>query len=29
MGIIRCEGTVDGKLACEGEFTFAIVDKKD
>lgn len=29
MGIIRCEGTVDGKLACEGEFTFAIVDKKE
>ncbi len=29
MGIIRCEGMVDGKLACEGEFTFAIVDKKD
>ena len=29
MGIIRCEGMVDGKLACEGEFTFAIVDKKE
>ncbi len=29
MGVIWCAGTVDGKPACEGEFTFAIVDKKD
>ena len=28
MGVIWCEGTVDGQPACEGEFTFAIMDPK-
>ncbi|MDD4723077.1 MAG: UDP-3-O-acyl-N-acetylglucosamine deacetylase [Acidaminococcaceae bacterium] len=29
MGIISCQGTVDGELACEGEFFFAIMDPKE
>ena len=28
MGVAHCEGKVDGKLACEGEFFFAIMDQK-
>ena len=29
MGVINCRGTVDGELACEGEFFFAIMDPKE
>ena len=29
MGVINCQGRVDGELACEGEFFFAIVDPKE
>ena len=29
MGIIHCEGKVDGKVACECDCTFAIMDPKD
>lgn len=29
MGIIHCEGKVDGKVACECECTFAIMDPKE
>ena len=29
MGIIHCEGRVDGKIACECDCTFAIMDPKD
>ena len=29
MGVISCRGTVDGELACEGEFFFAIMDPKE
>lgn len=29
MGIIHCEGTVDGKVACECDCTFAIMDPKE
>ena len=28
MGIIHCEGKVDGKVACECDCTFAIMDPK-
>mgnify|MGYP000826315077 FL=1 len=28
MGIIHCEGRVDGKVACECDCTFAIMDPK-
>lgn len=29
MGIIHCEGKVDGKVACECDCTFAIMDPKE
>lgn len=29
MGIIHCEGRVDGKVACECDCTFAIMDPKE
>lgn len=29
MGIIHCEGKVDGKVACECDCTFAIMDSKE
>ena len=29
MGLIHCEGTVDGKVACECDCTFAIMDPKE
>ncbi len=29
MGVINCQGRVDGEVACEGEFFFAIVDPKE
>ena len=29
MGIIHCEGKVDGKVACECDCTFAIMDPKN
>ena len=29
MGIFHCEGTVDGKVACECDCTFAIMDPKE
>lgn len=29
MGIIHCEGRVDGKVACECDCTFAIMDPKN
>ncbi len=29
MGIIHCEGMVDGKVACECDCTFAIMDPKE
>lgn len=29
MGIIHCEGKVDGKVACECDCTFAIMDQKE
>lgn len=29
MGIIHCEGKVDGKIACECDCTFAIMDPKE
>lgn len=29
MGMIHCEGKVDGKIACECDCTFAIMDPKD
>lgn len=29
MGIIHCEGRVDGKIACECDCTFAIMDPKE
>ncbi len=29
MGVISCRGTVEGELACEGEFFFAIMDPKE
>lgn len=29
MGIIHCEGNVDGKVACECDCTFAIMDPKE
>lgn len=29
MGIIHCEGKVDGKVACECDCTFAIMDRKE
>ena len=29
MGIINCEGKVDGKVACECDCTFAIMDPKE
>lgn len=29
MGVIRCVGTVDGKLACQCDCTFAIMDPKE
>ena len=28
MGVCECKGRVDGKVACEGECTFAIMDPK-
>jgi UDP-3-O-[3-hydroxymyristoyl] N-acetylglucosamine deacetylase/3-hydroxyacyl-[acyl-carrier-protein] dehydratase len=28
MGIAHCEGTVDGELACEGDFFFALMENK-
>lgn len=29
MGVIHCEGVVEGKPACQGDFTFAIMDPKE
>ncbi|MDY4919624.1 MAG: 3-hydroxyacyl-ACP dehydratase FabZ [Phascolarctobacterium sp.] len=29
MGVIHCEGKVDGKVACECDCTFAIMDPKE
>ncbi|MDY6029010.1 MAG: 3-hydroxyacyl-ACP dehydratase FabZ [Acidaminococcaceae bacterium] len=29
MGVIRCIGTVDGKVACQCDCTFAIMDSKE
>lgn len=29
MGVIHCEGRVDGKVACECDCTFAIMDPKE
>lgn len=28
MGVVHCEGSVDGKIACECDCTFAIIDSK-
>lgn len=28
MGVIHCEGKVDGQVACECDYTFAIMDPK-
>ena len=29
MGVIHCEGKVDGEVVCEGDFTFAVMAREE